>query len=83
MKNQYKLFSNNAATDTISKTQPTTRSVRAEEFAYLLGVSIATLYKMEKQGKLPARRRINQKVRRWSLHDVNMFLESKLGSEAT
>jgi predicted DNA-binding transcriptional regulator AlpA len=49
------------------------RLVRPGEAATMLGVSVATLYRMAREGKLPRARRLSHRVAGWSLAELIRF----------
>lgn len=53
------------------------RFVRPGQVATLLGVTVGTVYRLVKAGKLPAPRRLSHRVSGWLVSDVRPFLRGE------
>ena len=51
--------------------------IRRGELAKLLGVSLQTLWRMEKRGDLPPKTKISNRAVGWSKQAISEWLESK------
>ena len=51
--------------------------LRPKELARILGVSVPTIYRYDKQGLLPPRRRIGPKISGWLKSEISTWLESR------
>lgn len=60
----------------------TSRIIRPKDAAILLGISKATLYRWERQGRIAERVKLGPKVSGWRESDLIEFIEkSSLGEE--
>lgn len=53
------------------------RIVRPKELSQLLGISKVTLWRMEKEGKLPARIKISDRAVGWTESSINEWIKNK------
>ena len=57
------------------------KTVTTNEFAELLGVSRATIYRMRMSGELPPTIPLNRRVVRWNKEDIDLWLELECPKE--
>lgn len=57
------------------------KTVTTNEFAELLGVSRATIYRMRMSGELPPIVPLNRRVVRWNKEDIDLWLELECPKE--
>jgi prophage regulatory protein len=51
--------------------------IRANELAEILSVSVPTIWRMEKRGDLPHKRKIGQRIVGWLKSDIDEWLNSR------
>ena len=53
------------------------RIIRKPEAALICGLSIVTIYRLEKDGKFPRRKKLGNNAVGWLLSDIQAWLESR------